>query len=111
MLCPADAAVWHTHSNMSSCDWTCREEEGRNGNPERGLLLSNGGGDARAQDGSGQLGRQQSLKPGSAMPELTLPQCLVMLAAGSSHGRPLLKSVILVQSCSCIIDFSRPPSH
>ena len=78
------------YSDMSSCDWTCREEEGRDGNAERVMLLSNGGRDARAQNGHGQLGRQQSLKPGTAMPELTLPQCLVMLPAGSSCMIPSL---------------------
>ena len=87
----------HSHQ-VSSCDWTCREEEGRDGNAERGALLRNGGGDAEAQNGHGQLGRQQSPKPGTAMPELTLPQCLVMLAAGSSHAMPLFRLTALVES-------------
>ncbi|CAK0743532.1 hypothetical protein CVIRNUC_001477 [Coccomyxa viridis] len=71
----------HEHSRHSSGppDNHCssREEEGRDGNAERGALLSNGSGGAGTQNGQSQLGRQQSLKPGTAMPELTLPQCLV----------------------------------
>ncbi len=98
MVCLADVASWHTHSKVNSCDWTCREEEGRDGNAERGALLSNGSGGAGTQNGQSQLGRQQSLKPGTAMPELTLPQCLVMLATGSSYAMPLLRYSARVES-------------
>jgi hypothetical protein len=46
---------------------------------ERGLLLRRGSEDAPARNGAERQDGQQSMKPSRSMPELTLPQCLVLL--------------------------------
>ena len=40
------------------------------------------------------------------MPELTLQQCLVMLAAGSSHAIPLFRLTALVESLLFVMIYS-----
>ena len=55
----------------------CREEGGEERDTERGPLLRNGRDGSLHRNGETQEHQQRDLKAAKAMPELTLPQCLV----------------------------------
>ena len=57
-----------------------REEGGDARDTERGPLLRNGRDSSVQRNGQSQEARQRDMKAGKAMPELTLPQCLVCTA-------------------------------
>ncbi len=54
-----------------------REEDRETRDAERGPLLRSGRDSCVHGNGQGQEDRHQDMKAGKAMPELTLPQCLV----------------------------------
>ena len=68
----------------------CREEGGEARDAERGPLLRGGRDGFGQRNGHSQEARQRELKAGKAMPELTLPQCLVCAAPAQTPESVLL---------------------
>ena len=66
-----------------------REDGSEARDTERGPLLRNGRDSSVQRNGQCQEARQRDMKAGKAMPELTLPQCLVCTA-------PIQTSVVLM---------------
>ena len=62
-----------------------REEGGEARDIERGPLLRNGRDSSMHRNGRSQEAQQRDMKAGKAMPELTLPQCLVCAASFQTY--------------------------
>lgn len=79
-LDPRHAARSALRTAATSSVALCREEGGEARDTERGPLLRSGRDSSAQRNGHSQEARQRELKAGKAMPELTLPQCLVCAA-------------------------------